>query len=131
MDLKGLCEKRSVEITAVLTFILATVINQISQTPVIYMFTVVSLLGATYASRKFKEQFGVKLAFKRSEGWNLWAGAFGGLLAFSMSTYIQTVEAGFIRAISEILAITVFLTLMVTLFQGSLLQDIQRGEIDI
>jgi len=131
MGLDNLWEKRSVEITGLLALILTTIINEIAQTPMIYLFTVITLLATVIASRKFKEQFGVKLAFKRTEGWNWWSGAFAGILAFMMSTYIQTVETGFPRAIAEIVAVTVFVTLLVTLFYGSILQDIQKGEIEV
>lgn len=131
MTLKAFWKKRSVEITGLLTLLLATIINSVSQTPFIYLFTLIAIIATTYTSRKFKNQFGVKLAFKRSEGWNHWSGAFAGILAFMMSMYIQTVEAGFSRAIAEIMAITVFVTLMITLFYGSILQDIQTGEIEL
>ena len=131
MDLRGLWERKSIEITGFSVLVLVTAINQISQTPVIYLFTVVSLLATVYASKKFKRQFDVKLAFKRTEGWNWWSGAFAGILAFIMSMYGQTIEAGFPRAIAEIAAITVFTTLMATLFYGSILQDIQTGEIEV
>lgn len=131
MNLKDLWHKRSIEITGLLSFTVFTLINQVAQTPVIYVFTVISLLATVYASKKFKSQFGVKLAFKRSEGWNQWSGAFAGILAFMMSMYVQTIEAGFPRALAEISAITVFVTLMVTLFYGAILQDIQNGEIQV
>lgn len=131
MELASIWEKRIVEITGLLTLIIVTIINQVSQTPIIYVFTAISLLATVYASRKFKDQFGVKLAFKRSEGWNLWSGAFAGVLAFVISMYIQTIETGFDTAIAEITAITVFLTLMTTLFYGSILQDIENGEIEV
>jgi uncharacterized membrane protein len=131
MGLKALWEKRSVELTGLSALILTTIINEISQTPMIYLFTVISLLATIFASKKFKNQFDVKLAFMRSEGWNWWSGAFAGILAFVMSMYIQSVETGFPRAIAEITAITVFVTLMITLFYGSILQDIQNGEIEV
>ncbi len=131
MDAGEIWESRSVEIAGLLSLILVTAVNQVSQTPLIYLFTVVSLLATVYASKKFKDQFGVKLFFKRSEGWNHWSGAFAGILAFIMSMYGQKIEAGVPRAFAEIAAITVFVTLMVTLFYGSILQDIQSGEIDL
>lgn len=131
MGLRNTLHKRSIELWGVLGLILVTVINQVAQTPFIYLFTVIVLLATVVASKKFKSQFGVRLAFKRSEGWNHWSGAFAGILAFVMSMYIQTVETGFPKALAEIAAITVFVTLMSTLFYGSILQDIQNGEIDI
>ncbi|WP_414838119.1 hypothetical protein ACK3SF_01825 [Candidatus Nanosalina sp. VS9-1] len=131
MDARNLWERRSIEITGFSALILVTAINQVSQTPMIYLFTVISLLATVYASKKFREQFDVKLFFKRSEGWNWWAGAFSGILAFMMSMYAQTIETGFPRALAEISTITVFVTLMITLFYGSTLQDIQSGEIEV
>lgn len=131
MDFKKLWQKRSVEITGIISLLIVTVLNQISRTLMIYLFTVITLVATVYASKKFKSQFGVKLAFVRNEGWNLWSGAFAGVLAFVMSMYIQTIETGFPRALAEIAAITVFVTLMTTLFYGSILQDIQTGEIEV
>jgi hypothetical protein len=131
MDLRTLWEKRKIEITGIFGLLLATVINLISQTYMIYLFTVVALILTIYASRKFKNQFGAKLFFTRSEGLNYWSGAFAGVLAFTMSMYAQSVEAGFARVIAEITAITVFVMLMTTLFYGSILQDIQSGEIEL
>jgi uncharacterized membrane protein len=131
MDLRNSLKKRNIELWGVFSLILITVINQVAQTPMIYLFTTIALLATVVASKKFKSQFGVKLFFKRSEGWNHWSGAFAGILAFVMSMYVQTIEAGFPRAIAEISAITVFVTLMATLFYGSILQDIQTGEVEL
>ncbi|WP_153549978.1 hypothetical protein [Candidatus Nanohalobium constans] len=131
MELRNILKERNIELWGIFGLVLVTVINQAAQTPIIYLFTTITLLATVVASKKFKSQFGVRLAFKRSEGWNLWSGAFAGILAFVMSLYIQTVEKGFPKALAEIVAITVFVTLMSTLFYGSILQDIQNGEIEV
>ena len=131
MDLRNTWKRRSVEITGILGFLLITLINLISQTHMIYLFTLVTLILTIYTSRKFKNQFGVKLFFIRREGLNYWSGAFAGVLAFFMSMYTQGLEAGFGRVIAEITAITMFVVLMTTLLHGSILQDIQSGEIEI
>jgi uncharacterized membrane protein len=131
MDIKSTLKNRSIELTGISALLLVTALNQISQTPIIYVFTVISLLATIIAVKKFRQQFGTKLLFKRSEGWNYWSGAFGGILAFMMSMYAQTIETGFPTAIAEITAITVFVMLMITLFYGSILSDIQSGELDL
>lgn len=131
MNIRDFSEGRNVEIMGLSALVLVTVINQVAQTPIIYIFTIITLLATVVASKYFKSQFGVRLAFKRSEGWNHWSGAFGGILASVMSMYIQTVETGFPKALAEITAITVFMILMSTLFYGSILQDIQTGEIEV
>ncbi len=131
MDIKSILKNRSIELTGISALLLVTALNQISQTPIIYVFTVISLLATTIAVKKFRQQFGTKLFFKRSEGWNHWSGAFGGILAFMMSMYAQTIETGFPTALAQITAITVFVMLMTTLFYGSILSDIQSGELDL
>ncbi len=131
MQIKSTLQKRNIEVAGFIGLVLVTALNQISQIPMIYLFTVISLLATVVASRKFKQQFGIKLFFKRSDSWNHWSGAFAGVLAFMMSMYAQTIETGFPTALAHITAITVFATLMMTLFYGSILQDIQSGEIDL
>lgn len=131
IEFREILERRKIELAGFLTLLVVTALNQMAQTPLIYIFTVASLLATVYASKKFKAQFNVKLFFKRSEGWNWWSGAFAGILAFIMSMYTQTIEAGFERGLAEIAAITVFVTLMATLFYGSILQDIQKREIEV
>ncbi|WEL23224.1 hypothetical protein [Candidatus Nanohalovita haloferacivicina] len=128
---REILERRKIELAGLLSLLVVTVLNQIARTPLIYIFTVIGLIATVYVSKKFKAQFNVKLFFKRTEGWNWWSGAFAGVLAFMMSTYAQTIEAGFPQAMAEISAITVFVTLMTTLLYGSILQDIQKEEIEL
>lgn len=130
MDIRSILKKRSIELTGISALLLVTSLNIVSQTPVIYIFTVISLLATIIAVKRFRQKFGAKLFFKRNGGWNHWSGAFAGILAFMMSMYAQTIEA-FPRALAEISAITVFVTLMTTLFYGSILQEIKSGEISV
>ena len=131
MNLKKLWENRKIELTGLISLVLVTAINQIAQTPVIYILTVIVLAATVYASRKFRQQFDAKLFFTRSGGSNHWSGGFAGVLAGTMSLYTSSLDASFAEIIAVITAITTFTVLMTTLFYGSILEDIQKGRINV
>ena len=132
MDAGKLWESKSVEITGVVSLVLVTLINQFSQTPMIYILTLVSLLATFYASKKFKSQFDVKLFFRtRSEGRNYWGAALAGVSAFLMTLIVQATDSTFSEEVAIIVAIVTLALLLSTLFYASILQDIRDGELDL
>ena len=51
MNLKKLWENRKIELTGLISFIFVTAINQIAQTPVIYILTAIVLSATVYKFR--------------------------------------------------------------------------------
>ena len=117
--------------TAIAAFsglLLISVVNWFAHTPVIFVGTVVSFLALILSVWKFRKSFEQKLYFKKSSGRNYWNGAFAGVLAFTFSIISSSFDTGFIQVLAVITGLMVHAALLMTLFYGSILQDIKNGD---
>lgn len=124
--------------TAIAAFsglLLISAVNWFAHTPVIFVGTVVSFLALILSAWKFDKSFDARLFFKKSSGRNYWNAAFTGVLTFTfgiiISIDISPVEGGFAEVMAVITGLTVHSAFLMTLFYGSILQDIKNGDTEI
>lgn len=127
-------EDRKLLIAGFLCFTVLTAINYFAHTPLKFIASTIGLVAALYSARKLKQQFDVPLVFIRRNSLNYWGGAFGGLTGGMSGLYGATrnFEAlTFAEFFSELALGTVYLVLVLVLFMGTVLQDIEDGYLNI
>ena len=124
-------ENKKTAIAAFSGLLLISVVNWFAHTPVIFVGTVVSFLALILSGWKFRKSFEAKLFFKKSSGRNYWNGAFAGVLAFTFSMIVSPLDGAFVEVLAVITGLTVHAALLMTLFYGSILQDIENGDTEI
>ena len=119
---------------AVLSVLIVAVLNYLAHSPLIFILSVLGLIGTFYAGKKLREQFNVPLIFIRREGLNYWGGAFGGLLGGLTAFYSSTWSLGPLNPAefgARLSLFTIYLVLICTLFMGTVLQDVKDGYIEV
>lgn len=109
-----------------------TGLNYLANTPLRYIASMIGLVSLLYATDRLTDRFDIDLLFIRDDGLNYWSGAFSGLLAGIMGFYgtMAYNSSSFMAVIVDLSLIFIYLLLLIVLFTGTILQDIEDGYIE-
>ncbi len=120
-------------LVAVVGALVLTGINYAAHTPLIYIASMLGFAACLYVSWRLVDRFDVPLFFIRRDTLNYWGGAFGGVLGGVSAFYGFTrasADVPFTGLAAELALAVVYLTLVLLLYTGTLLQDIEDGYIE-